>query len=76
MLLCFASVIRYKLSRNTALNLIKDNKVYINGVLCTGSSRQPAESDIISVRGFGRFRYDGTDGETHKGNKRVIITRW
>ena len=66
----------YKLSRNAALNLIKDNKVYINGVLCTGSNRQPAESDIISVRGFGRFRYDGTDGETHKGNKRVIITRW
>lgn len=64
----------YKLSRNAAQALIKDNKVYINGTLCTGAAKQADENDIVSVRGYGRFRYISVTGETHKGNKRILIT--
>jgi RNA-binding protein YlmH len=47
--------------------------VFINGKCTTRSADMPAPGDVISVRGFGRFIYDGVERETKKGRLRVLV---
>lgn len=57
----------YKLSRSQALNLFRQEKVYVNGRLIENVTYTCREGDIVSVRGYGRFIYVGEHGETNKG---------
>ncbi len=57
----------YRLSRNQSMELFRAGKIFVNGKLIENNSVQPKEGDIVSVRGFGRFVYRGTAGETRKG---------
>lgn len=66
----------YKMSRGDAVSLIKGRKVYVNGVLCESNSYSPKEEDMISVRGFGRFKSLGVVNTTKKGNSVVRILKW
>ena len=63
----------YKLSRNEAQALIEQGKVFIGGRLTENTSHQPSPGDIVSVRGFGRFLYDGISKETKKGRLFVNV---
>lgn len=57
----------YRLSRNAVKEYFTNRKVFVNSVLCENFSFIPKEGDIISVRGMGRFVFNGVSGKTKKG---------
>ena len=57
----------YGLSRSQAKELFDRELVYINSRTVPSPAVQLAEGDIVSVRGYGRFTYVCTEGETRKG---------
>jgi RNA-binding protein YlmH len=63
----------YKLSRYDAQALIERRKVFVNSRLTENTSYQPDSGDIISVRGFGRFAFDGVAKETRKGRLFISV---
>lgn len=60
----------YKLSRSQSLELFRQEKIFVNGKLTTNVTYACRKEDIVSVRGYGRFIYDDTCGETNKGRLR------
>lgn len=66
----------YRLSREESSSLIKQGRVYVNAVLCESPSREPKDEDIVSVRGFGRFKLLGKAGTGKKGKVNVLIARF
>lgn len=63
----------YHLSRAQGKKLFVQEKVFINGRVCTNTSAAPGPGDIISVRGHGRFVYRGALRETRKGRLRIEL---
>lgn len=63
----------YKLSRGDSQDLFTQGKVFINGRLTENTSGQPESSAVISVRGLGRFVYEGVAKETKKGRLFVNV---
>lgn len=57
----------HKLSRSQALELFRQEKVYVNGKLMQNPTYSCHPGDIVSVRGYGRFIYQSESGETGKG---------
>ena len=68
---CLAKV--YKESRNTILDMFRTGKVYVNGKLCENNSKQLKEGEVINLRGYGKFIFDGMQNETKKGKLNVRI---
>ena len=66
----------YKLSRDMAIKVISEGKVFVNGREMTGNAKSLKEGDIVSVRGKGRFIYDGDEGVTRKNKLSVRIKRY
>ncbi len=62
----------YNLSRSKSSALVDSERVFINGKLTTSNSVPLKESDIISVRGYGRFRFKEISGDTRKGRIRIL----
>ena len=58
----------YKLSRNESQRLFQQEKIFINGKMTQKTSAVAEAGDIISVRGYGRFIYDGIEKQTRKGH--------
>lgn len=54
-------------SRNEAGNWIAAKKVFVNGAQCENNSAAVKPDDVISVRGKGKFKYTGVEGNTKKG---------
>ena len=48
-------------------------KVFINGKLTENNSQKIKAGDTISVRGYGRFNWLGTSGETKKGRLKANV---
>lgn len=63
----------FRLSRADAQKRIAAGRVFVNSREITKSDFSPTEGDIISVRGLGRFVFDGVARETKKGKLRVEI---
>lgn len=57
----------YRLSRSASIELFRTKKIFVNGKLCENNSYSLKETDIISVRGYGKFQYAGISHETKKG---------
>ncbi len=57
----------YKLSRSESQELFKQGKVYVNSRLTEATGHKLNDDSIISVRGYGRFIYEGISKETKKG---------
>ncbi len=57
----------YKFGRAAAKDLFSAERVYINSHLSKSPEATPAEGDVISVRGCGRFIYEGVNKQTKKG---------
>lgn len=66
----------YNLSRGESVELFRAKKVFVNGRLDENNSGQLKPADLISVRGFGRFRFVGITGETRKGKLNVEIDKF
>ena len=63
-------------SRSKLVNLIEGGKVFANGKLMTTNSYQVKEGDIISVRGLGRFRYNGIQSQSRKGRYFISLYKY
>ena len=63
----------YHLSRNESLELFQAKKIFINGRLGENRSNLLKEGDIVSVRGYGKFQFEGVLHETKKGRLAVKI---
>ncbi|MCD7806817.1 MAG: YlmH/Sll1252 family protein, partial [Lachnospiraceae bacterium] len=63
----------YHLSRSDSARLFAQKKVFVSGRLCENNSRDCKPGEAISVRGFGRFYFDGVDHTTKKGKQSVNL---
>lgn len=65
----------YNLSRNDSQQLIKKEKVFIDSLQVLNSSVTIKQGQKISVRGFGRFVYDGILRTTKKGRFVIAVKK-
>lgn len=65
-----------KCSRNEALTFFADKKVTLNGHITSRNSILLKDGDIFSVRGYGKFIFAGSAGNTRKGKIYVHIQRY
>ena len=63
----------YNLSRSQSIDLFRGKKIYVNSRLCENNSYQLKEGDTISVRGYGKFVYNGVGYQTKKGKLSVKV---
>ncbi len=63
----------YKMPRGESQALFDRGKVYINSRLTEDTSHKLNDGSIISVRGYGRFIYEGIVKETKKGRLFVNV---
>jgi RNA-binding protein YlmH len=63
----------YSLSRDDSQTLIKRRLVFVNGREIDSASYTPKEGDKVSVRGYGRFIYQGFDSTSRKGKLNAIV---
>lgn len=65
-----------KCSRKEALSLFEDKRVILNGRITGRNSITLKEGDVFSVRGHGKFIFDGCGGNTRKGKIYVHIRQY
>ncbi len=63
----------FHLSRSQAQELVASERVFLSGYLASNPSVQVPVNTVVSVRGIGRFIYQGIMRETKKGRIRVIV---
>lgn len=63
----------YNLSRSQAAELFGAKKVFTDGRLMENESRILKAGERVSVRGYGKFIYDGSMGVSKKGNLNVTV---
>ncbi|MBQ8879457.1 MAG: hypothetical protein IJY69_01290 [Clostridia bacterium] len=63
----------YNLSREESAKLFVRGLVFVNGKEISSPSHKPRENDKISVRGYGRFIYVGTESTTKRGRLGVAV---
>lgn len=68
--------IAFQASRSSLVSCIEGGMVFVNGRLITSNGYEPKEGDIISVRGKGRFCYEGSVGTTKKGRMCVRLKKY
>ena len=66
----------FRLSRGDAAALFAKELVFINGGMAKSASSAPKEGDIVSVRGYGRFIFEGVSGASKKGKLIVKLKRF
>lgn len=64
----------YRLSRGQSQDLIRQEKVFVNGRMVQNPSYTCRENEIVSVRGYGRFIYGRCRGETAKGRMKITYS--
>ena len=63
----------FRLSRSEAQKLIGAERVFVDSCAVTRADIVLKSNGIVSARGYGRFRYCGTERETKKGKLRVAV---
>ncbi len=63
----------FHLSRESAQSLFTKKLVFVNGKQCESTSYIPKPSEVVSVRGLGRFIYRGQVSETKKGRLNIAV---
>lgn len=63
----------YKLSRNNVSQLFLQDKVFINSKAIKKEGTLIKENDVVSVRGYGKFIYSGTEKSTKKGRYVICV---
>ena len=66
----------YNMSRDLAVRNISEGKVFVSGRQMTGNARSLKEGETVSVRGKGKFIFDGEGGHTRKDKVYVRIRRY
>ena len=65
-----------KISRSQSAQMIRAQKVFVNEKAASSVSYACKEGDIISVRGFGKYIYGGSGGETKKGRMKILLRKY
>lgn len=65
-----------KCSRSEAQNLFRAGKVTLGGRVCEKNSLSLKDGDIFSIRGHGKYRFCGNNGETRKGRIYVRLEKY
>ena len=65
-----------RISRSGSLALIKEGNVFLNGRMCTGSSKNICDGDIISIRGYGKYRIEVSQSVTKKGRYHITVKQY
>ena len=65
-----------KHSRSKSVLLIQAKKVFVNSRSVTSNAYECKEGDVISIRGFGKFVYEGSGGETKKGRLKINLKKY
>lgn len=63
----------WNLSRAEAKRLVEEERITLRGKRITDPARELHEGDRISVRGYGRFYFDGEDKKTRSGRGRMRV---
>ena len=63
----------FRLSRGQAAALIESGKVQLNWRECEKPDKLLEEGDVVSARGFGKFRLREAGGRTRKGRVSVVL---
>ncbi|WP_026496444.1 YlmH family RNA-binding protein [Butyrivibrio sp. WCD3002] len=63
----------YKLSRSKAQDLVESESVFVDGKTAHSGGYDLKEGSRVSVRGYGKFIYDGVQKATRKGRLSVKI---
>lgn len=66
----------YNLSRGDSLELFRLKRVFVDGKVCENNSYAVKENEVISVRGFGKFKYRSQDGVSKKGKLNVTVEKY
>lgn len=64
------------ISCDRSATLIRSGQVSADFSVCLNVSGIIKEGSVISIRGYGRFRFVRVDGETKKGKKHIIIEKY
>ncbi|MBQ8327644.1 MAG: hypothetical protein IJX86_11265 [Lachnospiraceae bacterium] len=64
------------ISRSESILLFTQKKVFVNGRLYENNSGTLKEHDVVSVRGYGKFVYEGLLSETKKGKLRIKLGKY
>lgn len=65
-----------KMSRSKCLYLVKDGNIHINGRLCTQSSKILCDGDIISIKGYGKYKIELSQSVTKKGRYHITVKQY
>lgn len=65
-----------KTSRSKGAQMIQAQKVFVNERTATSGSYACREGDVISIRGLGKYLYEGGSGETRKGRIKVSLKKY
>lgn len=63
-------------SRSKIIRLIEGGKVFVNGKLITTNAYKLQESDLISIRGFGKFQYISILSKTKKDRFYISLNKF
>ena len=63
-------------SRSKAVQIIEQERVFVNGQNEKKASKQVKINDIITIRGKGRFVIKGFDGTTRSGRTVVVVEKY
>lgn len=66
----------FQTSRSSITGLIAGGKVFVNSKLVETNSYIVKEGDIVSVRGYGKFQYEGIKGTTRKGRCFATVKKY
>ncbi|MCI9486306.1 MAG: RNA-binding protein [Lachnospiraceae bacterium] len=65
-----------KSSRTASAAVLDGERVFVNGRLCTSHSAEPRAGETVSVRGVGKFVFDGVVSSTKKGRLFIKIRKY
>lgn len=68
---CLSKV--YNKSRSDVLELFRAGRVYVDGRQCENNARPLRPGESVNARGFGKFTFCGTQGETRKGKLCALV---
>ena len=63
----------FRLSREESLALFREKRVYADGKLTENNSGSAKDGAVLSVRGYGRFRYLGVLSTSKKGKLNIRV---
>lgn len=66
----------FQISRGKSSDYIAGERVFINSRLSTSNHETLKSGDVVSVRGLGKFRYQGVKNETKKKRLFVVVDKF